>query len=58
MMEGGMVVIYLVFCVLVGICGTQRRLGFFGTFLASIAVTPVVALLVLIFTAPAKPTEQ
>jgi hypothetical protein len=55
-MGGGMVVTYLVFCLLVGLCGTQRRLGFFGTFLASIAVTPVVALLVLIFTAPAKPT--
>jgi hypothetical protein len=52
-----MVTVYLVFCLLAGLCGTQRRLGFFGTFLASIAVTPVVVLLVLIFTAPAKSAE-
>ena len=54
---GSMVTVYLVFCLLAGLCGTQRRLGFFGTFLASIAVTPVVVLLVLIFTAPAKSAE-
>jgi hypothetical protein len=44
--------IYIVFCLLTGLCGTQRRLGFFGTFIISLLITPVVMLLVLILTAP------
>jgi hypothetical protein len=57
MMGGAFAFIYLVFCLLTGLCGTQRRLGFFGTFLASVVVTPVVVLLILIFTAPANSTR-
>ena len=34
-------VAYLVFCVLVGLCGSQRRMGFTGTFLLSVVITPV-----------------
>jgi len=26
------VIIYIVFCILTGLCGSQRRMGFFGTF--------------------------
>ena len=29
----------LVFCVLVGLCGSQRRMGFTGTFLLSLVIT-------------------
>ncbi|MEA2882040.1 MAG: hypothetical protein QOH32_1296 [Bradyrhizobium sp.] len=57
MTGGGLVVLYLVFCLLTGLCGTQRRLGFFGTFLVSLALTPVVVLLYLLFTVPAKSAQ-
>ena len=45
---------YLVFCVLVGLCGSQRRMGFTGTFLLSLVVTPVLALLILLVTGPSR----
>ena len=46
------IILYLLFCVLAGICGSYRRMGFFGTFLISLVITPIVMLLVLIVTAP------
>lgn len=52
------IVLYLIFCVLAGLCGTHRRMGFFGTFLLSLIVTPVVVLLVLILTAPSRRDEE
>jgi hypothetical protein len=52
------VIIYVVFCLLVALCGTQRRLGFFGTFILSVLFTPVVMLLMLILTAPAHRTDR
>jgi hypothetical protein len=51
------IVLYLIFCILAGLCGTHRRMGFFGTFLLSLVVTPVVVLLVLILTAPSRRDE-
>jgi uncharacterized membrane protein len=51
------VVLYLIFCILAGLCGSHRRMGFFGTFLFSLVVTPVVVLLVLILTAPSRRDE-
>jgi hypothetical protein len=50
-------IVYFVFCVLVGLAGSQRRLGFFGTFLVSLFLTPVIVMLVLIFTAPTRETR-
>jgi len=44
--------IYLMFCLLTGLCGIHRRMGFFGTFLFSLVVTPVAVLLVLLLTGP------
>ena len=58
MIPVGLVIAYLVFSVLVGLCGTQRKLGFFGTFILSILVTPVVALIVLMLTAPKRAFER
>jgi uncharacterized membrane protein len=52
------VILYLAFCLLAGLCGSQRRMGFFGTFLISLVVTPVVVLLVLILTAPSHRDES
>jgi hypothetical protein len=52
------IVLYLIFCILAGLCGSHRRMGFFGTFLLSLVVTPVVVLLVLILTAPSRRDER
>src|SRR5205823_10694846 len=45
------VIIYVVFCILTGLCGSQRRMGFFGTFIISLFITPIVMLILLKLTA-------
>jgi hypothetical protein len=45
---------YLIFSVLVGLCGSQRRMGFTGTFLLSLVITPVLALVLLLITGPSR----
>ena len=45
---------YLIFSVLVGLCGSQRRLGFTGTFLLSLVITPILALVVILITGPSR----
>ena len=45
---------YLLFSILVGLCGSQRRMGFTGTFLLSLVITPVLALLILLVTGPSR----
>jgi hypothetical protein len=50
--------IYIVFCILVGVAGSQRRMGFTGTFILSILVTPVVMLVVLLLTGPSQRIER
>ena len=45
---------YLIFSVLVGLCGSQRRMGFTGTFLLSLVITPVLALLCILITGPSR----
>jgi hypothetical protein len=52
-----LIILYIVFAILAGLCGMHRRLGFFGTFLISLFITPVIMLLVLIMTAP-TPVER
>jgi hypothetical protein len=47
-------ILYIVFSVLVGLCGSQRRMGFIGTFLVSLVFTPVVVLIVLLLTGPSQ----
>jgi hypothetical protein len=46
--------LYVVFCVLVGLCGSQRRMGFIGTFIISLFLTPLVVLIVLLLTGPSR----
>lgn len=53
-----LVILYIVFCILVGICGSQRRMGFTGTFIFSLLVTPVVVLVVLLMTGPAQRLQR
>ena len=43
---------YVIFCLLTGLCGIQRRMGFFGTFVISLLITPVPVLVVLLLTGP------
>jgi hypothetical protein len=47
-------ILYIVFCVLVGLCGSLRRMGFIGTFILSIFFTPVVVIIVLLLTGPSR----
>jgi hypothetical protein len=49
---------YLVFSLLVGLCGSQRRMGFTGTFLLSLVITPLIALLILLITGPSRRAEM
>ena len=47
-------VAYLIFAILVGLCGSQRRMGFTGTFLLSLVITPLLALVLLLVTGPSR----
>jgi FtsH-binding integral membrane protein len=47
-------ILYVVFCVLVGLCGSQRRMGFIGTFIVSLLFTPVLVLIILLLTGPSS----
>jgi hypothetical protein len=49
---------YLAFCILVGLCGSQRRMGFTGTFILSLIVTPPIMLIVLLITAPSRSAAE
>jgi hypothetical protein len=48
---------YLLFSVLVGLCGSRRRMGFTGTFLLSLVITPILALVLLLITGPSRRAE-
>lgn len=52
------VIAYIVFCVLVGLCGSQRRMGFTGTFILSLLITPLIVLIVLLLTGPSQRVEE
>jgi hypothetical protein len=51
------VLLYLAFSILVGLAGSQRRMGFTGTFILSLLLTPVVVLIVLLLTGPSQRVE-
>jgi hypothetical protein len=48
---------YIIFCVLTGLCGVNRRMGFLGTFLLALVTTPLVVLPVLLLTGPSRRIE-
>jgi hypothetical protein len=50
-------IIYIIFCVLTGLCGSDRRIGFLGTFLLALATTPLVVLPLLLLTGPSRRFE-
>jgi len=49
--------IYLVFCVLTGLCGIGRKMGFLGTFLLAVCTTPLIVLPILLLTGPSRRFE-
>lgn len=58
MAEAIAIIVYVLFCILVGICGSQRRMGFTGTFILSFFLTPLVILVILLLTGPSQRAEK
>jgi hypothetical protein len=50
-------IVYITFCILTGLCGIDRRMGFTGTFLFALVTTPLVVLPVLFLTGPSRRVE-
>ncbi len=50
-------IVYIIFCVLTGLCGVHRRTGFVGTFFIALITTPLVVLPVLFLTGPSRRVE-
>jgi Na+/melibiose symporter-like transporter len=50
----GLVIAYLVLCLVAGVAGRNRRIGFWGFLFCSMVVTPILSLLFLYFAAPRK----
>ncbi|MDG3042763.1 hypothetical protein [Roseicyclus marinus] len=46
--------VYIALCIPVAIVGTGSRLGFFGTFLFSLLLTPLLMIFLLIMLTPRK----
>jgi len=51
-------IIYIVFCLLTGLCGIDRRMGFLGTFFLALVTTPLVVLPLLLLTGPSHRAER
>jgi hypothetical protein len=50
-------IVYIVFCLLTGLCGIERRMGFSGTFLLALVITPLLVLPLLLLTGPSRRVE-
>ncbi|MDM8536955.1 hypothetical protein QUF70_09400 [Desulfobacterales bacterium HSG17] len=50
-------VLYLLFCLLMGLLGRNRKLGFWGYFFGSIILTPVIGLILVLASDPRKPNQ-
>jgi peptidoglycan/LPS O-acetylase OafA/YrhL len=50
-------VFYIILCLLTGLCGTYSRMGFVGTFLLALLLTPFAPLLVLGMTSRSRQRE-
>lgn len=51
------VLIYVIFCVLTGLCAVHRRAGFFATSLLAIVFASLAVLVVLFITGPSRRVE-
>ena len=50
-------IVYIILCILTGLCGVNRRMGFLGTFVIALVTTPLVVLPVLLLTGPSRRVE-
>jgi hypothetical protein len=50
-------IVYIIFCLLTGLCGIDRRMGFVGTFLLALVTTPLLVLPLLLITGPSRRVE-
>ena len=51
------VVAYVLLCFITGYFGRNRRMGYFGTVLLSLLITPLLMLMILIFFGPSSAVE-
>jgi len=51
------VLAYITVCLLTGFCGTYRRMGFWGTFVLSLLITPILVWPILFITGPSRRVE-
>ena len=51
-------IVYLGLCLLIGLFGTSRKLGFWGYFFGSMALTPILGLLLLLASDPRRKTPE
>jgi uncharacterized membrane protein YvlD (DUF360 family) len=49
-----LVIAYLLLCLVAGIVGRDRRIGFWGFLFCSMVFTPIISLLFLYFASPRK----
>jgi hypothetical protein len=52
-----LVLLYLFLCGLTALLGTDRRMGFVGTFLLAVIITPLLVLPLLFITGPSRHVE-
>jgi Na+/melibiose symporter-like transporter len=45
----GIVIPYIILCIIAGLFGRQTRLGFWGVLIISLLTTPIITLLVMFF---------
>jgi hypothetical protein len=50
----GLILLYVVLCLITGLLGTKRAMGYFGATLMSLLLTPLGAILVIKLTAPSQ----
>ena len=48
----GLILLYLVLCLITGLLGINRAMGYFGATLMSVLVTPIIAIIIIKLTAP------
>jgi hypothetical protein len=51
------IIAYIIVCLLTGFLGTDRRMGYLGTFLLALVTTPLVVWIVLFITGPSRRVE-
>jgi uncharacterized membrane protein len=57
MLIAALVVAYVLLCFLAAYAGRYRRMGFYGTFIISLLITPLVMLLLLTLFGPSSSVE-